>query len=263
MGKIIKYIPDSPMPFGGFPAVIGLPGFVGTLEGGRIDAILKELCSKGTAGYGVLYDGIDEERITDRNRKVVCNFNLNSYTEDIRQAFERISEDERINLGGVGVLAASISGCVFAHALVNKKLNGITPRRYASVSPLVGYSSYRTERERRGLEMAIKEGIMKEIPITSPFDKERGIERVIPASCADELKALDSLSELRAGYSSRRMNVMTIIGGKDKTSNPKEMMDYHNALHGDGRNLLVFSDEDHNIPLNLMREKVIEFFAPL
>lgn len=264
MAKIIKYLPKDIKPQRGFPALIGLPGFVGKLEGGRIDSILKSLTDKGIAGCGVLYDGIDEETNDDRNKKIVCNFSLESYIKDIEQAFQRLKEDEKIDTSRVGILASSISGAVFAYALARNRLSRIVPVAYASISPLVGYSSYANEATRAGLERAIAEGAMTEIPLpVSRFDRERNLRRVIPIACVSDLKTLDSIPELRDNYFNNGMEVLTLYGKSDNISSPAAIEQYHDALYGkkDDKHLIGFDGEGHDLPLELIQEPIVDFFT--
>lgn len=260
MARIIKYIPEQKEAGEKFPVVIGLPGFVGMLDGGRIERILKELNNYRIAGCGVLYDGIDEEREGERDRKVVCRFNLEDVTKNIEEAFKRIAEDERFDVNRSGALTTSISSCALNHAFVYNRLNGTNLKALAQISPWVSYKTYRTEAERKWLEMKLSQG-MSEIPITSRFDSERGITRVIPAECAPELKKLDSIAELRENGYKKRFDIMTLLGNKDKTCSPDAMMEYHRALCGDDKNLIVFDGEDHNIPFERIVEPAISFFV--
>ena len=65
------------------PAVLGMPGFVGSLKQGRIEQILRELSKRGFFGMGMMYDGIEK-----KGEKVVCNFNLDTYLKNMQEAFE-------------------------------------------------------------------------------------------------------------------------------------------------------------------------------
>jgi len=235
------------------PAIIGMPGFVGTLEGGRIEKLFKEFAYNGVICIGMMYDGIEHQ-----GNKVICNFNINTYIKNMQEAFEMISRMPNVDTNRIGVMASSISGAVFAYGLADNRTAGINPRSYVAISPLVAWQYYKTPEFRAGAEHAIKAGIKKDLIITSVYDAKRGIERVLPLSCLKGIEKVDGLRELES-YSPNGMEVMTLVGCLDDTSSPESMRKYHEQLGGKPEDLVNFEMEGHAIDFNKMRVPVTSF----
>jgi hypothetical protein len=235
------------------PAILGMPGFVKGLEGGRIDMIFEDL-SKEMVCMGMMYDGIE-----DSGSKVVCDFSLSRYMQNMKEAFEELSQHPNVDASRVGVIASSVSGAIFAYGLSNGATNGISPKCYVSVSPLVGWKYFGTEELRNALVNARDKKLIEEFPITSVYDAQRGITRVIPIRCLDEIEKIDGLQEL-ANFKPNGMSVMTLVGALDDRASAKSMGVYHEMLGGKSEHLLHYESEGHAIPIDKMKEPVEKFF---
>ncbi len=249
----IKIYPSAKNEEGKKPAIIGMPGFVGTLEGGRIEKLFEEFAYNGVVCIGMMYDGIEHQ-----GNKIVCKFNMDNYIKNMQEALEMTSRMPDVDTSRIGIISSSISGAVFASGLVNNRTSGITPKSYVSISPLLGWQYYKTPEFRTGAEQAIKAGIKTDLVITSVYDAERGIKRVIPLSCLDGVWNIDGLKELEK-YPPNGMQVMTLVGCLDDTSSPESMRKYHERLGGAPKDLIEFEMEGHAIPFDKMRMPVASF----
>ena len=227
------------------PVIIGMPGFVRTLRGGRIETILKEMSEEGYKGYGVIFDDIK------RHDKIVhCHFNLDNYLKNVDEAFQQAKEDPETDSSRIGVIASSISGSVFAYYLAQ---NNPDVNCYLSISPLVGWDYYRTEQERNyALTLPF-------FPITTDNDKKKGIRRIVPSSSYDEMQKIDSFQALKYAEFTG-MNVMTLVGSADDVADPNSIKDYHKALGGTKKGLIEYQGIEHAIPLELSKETIKDFF---
>jgi len=235
------------------PAILGMPGFVGTLKGGRIEQILQELSQRGILGLGMMYDGIEKNV-----NKVICNFNLKKYLKNMQKAFEILYNNPKIDNERIGVIASSISGAIFAYGIVNNKTNGISPKAYAGISPLMGWPYFGTEEQRYLLKIAAKRKAIDEFEITSVYDAQRGIKRVIPIECIKEMEEIDGIAELEK-IPLKNLEVLTLIGNLDERASPSSMERAHYALGGkpDGIRRYITG---HALPIGDIKEPVVEFF---
>jgi len=234
------------------PAVLGMPGFVGTLKKGRIEEILQELSKKGVFGLGMMYDGIEK-----RGAKVVCNFNLGRYLQNMQEAFEIIYDNPKVDSERVGVITSSISGAIFAYGIANNRTNGIKPKTYVSISPLVGWEYFGNEEQRYLLKKARDEKLLDEFEITSVYDAKRGIKRVIPIECLKEIEKIDGIAELEKNPP-KNLEVLTLIGNLDERVSPSSMERVHYLLGGKPENILRFIT-GHAIPIEEIKKPAVNF----
>ena len=240
------------------PVIIGMPGFVGALEGGRIEDILSDLSEEGFVNYGLVFSDIEMD-----GNKVTCHVNFRNYLRDVDKTIKRVLSDPFVDPSRLAFLASSIGGAVFGHWAPRQNReegSGVDIKRYASVSPIPGWSQYRTPEIRAYAET------LPEIRITSPLDEERGIERVIPNSSLPEVKKFDAIKELRENYASDGMSVLTLFGRHDDIiSGVEAIREYHEALGGNprDRNELVGYDCGHAIPNDLSKERIKAFFRKM
>lgn len=247
MTEIKTFYPEKP---GEFPLVIGLPGFVSTLEGGRTRDILSELPNHGIAGYGITYSGIKE-----KNGLITCNVSQKSFRRDLVKLIDEAIEDSRIDHSRISFFVSSISGGVLGDYLANSS-NPIKPLSIVSISPLLGGPYFLPEQTEEEREQ------MKNLPyvnISSPADKEQGIERRIPRNAFKEIAEIDALRDLRENYHGPPIKMLTIVGRKDKVADPVSIREYHKIIGGEDK-YLVEIDCGHAIPSQEIGSMIIRFF---
>jgi len=235
------------------PAVLGMPGFVGTLKDGRVEQILQELTKKGIFGIGMMYDGIEK-----RGNKVTCNFNLEVYLQNMKEAFEILYNNPKVDNERVGIIASSISGAIFAYGIANNQTNGITPRAYVAISPLMGWEYFGNEEQRYLLKQARERKLLKDFEITSIYDAQRGIKRVLPVECTKEMEKIDGILELEKNPP-KDLETLTLIGSLDERASPGSMERAHYVLGGKPENLLRFIT-GHALPIDNIEKPIIKFF---
>lgn len=252
MTKTKIYSPKKSKKDEKMPAVLGMPGFVGTLKDGRVEQILQELSKKGIFGMGMLYDGIEK-----KGNKVVCDFNIRTYLKNMQEAFEILYDNPRVDNERVGVIASSISGAIFSYGIANKKTNGISPKAYIGISPLMGWQYYGNEEQRYLLKKASEEKLLDEFEITSIYDAQRNIKRVIPIKCVKEMEKIDGIIELRKNPP-KNLETLTLIGNLDERATPSSMERAHYALGGKPEDILRFMT-GHAIPIKEIKKPIIKF----
>jgi mannose-6-phosphate isomerase-like protein (cupin superfamily) len=235
------------------PAIIGMPGFVERIDGGRIDTALDELSKEGFIGYSMQFKGVTSEEST-----VICNFNLESYLKDVKEVYDRALSDPDVDKERIGFLASSISGAIFPHFLARYPETNKSIRAYVAISPVMGWEHYADKATRDEIKSLGKKRLMGYLSITSDYDEKRGIERVIPRRCFPELEKLDTMKALE-NWLHNGMNVMTLVGINDIVTPSSSMKSYHAKLGGNPESLKEYPC-GHAIPLDLIREPVKEFF---
>lgn len=234
------------------PAVLGMPGFVGTLKDGRIEQLLKSLSRSGIFGLGMTYTGIEK-----KGKKVICNFNMKEYLEDVKEAFKILHDDPRIDNERIGVITSSISGVIFSHAIGTKYTNKIAPIAYVAISPLMGWEYFGSPEQRQGLKKAIEAKTIEELEITSVYDARKGIKRVIPIESLKNIQKINGITELNE-KKPQGLEILTLIGELDERASPNSMEIAHYTFGGKPENILKFPT-GHTIPSKNIKGPIIEF----
>jgi hypothetical protein len=241
--SIVEYPPRKSN--GKTPAIIGLPGFVNTLRGRRINDTLEKLSQNGIHGYGLVYSSFHED-----NGRVIHDFDTQTYIKEIAQVIEQTINNPRIDQNKTGIISTSMSAGLFAEYLAEVDAPPI--QCYLTISPFAGWKYFATPEIREQL----KKGDY--IPITTPSDKLQGIERLIPTTWMQQIESFDALGipieKLR-----NRFPILTIMSTQDTTSEPRSMARYHAHFGGTPNNLLSYDEYDHEIPIEATRKPILSF----
>jgi hypothetical protein len=240
MGKANFFLPVNPTDFSS--CVIAIPGIVAEDEPTRINLILEEL-SKNHGVMGIRLNYVEKE---ERDQVIVYKFNLDNVVEDMGNLIRRATLEFKVNPNRIGLLSNSISAIPATEYLANSR-NKL--RCYASISPLLGWN-YFTNPE-------IREYIGRERPDLELSCQEGRKRKVISKSMIPELMNRDALRDLE-GYQKDGMKVLTIVGTRDKKSDPESMKRYHKTLGGKDEGLILL-DEGHEVPNS--NGYVVNFFS--
>lgn len=230
------------------PVIIGIPGFVSKIHGGRIHDVLETLSQEGFVGYAISqYTGTHED-----GKRIEVPFNLESYIQDVEQLFDfALSEtaNPRIN-----IFASSIGASVLTHFLARtKRLPNITS--YVSVAPFLG--TKRSNKKDFPKVNGKTQKIPRYIPITTQSDKKAGIKRIIPGNSKPQLDLIDALE---AAKNSRDIAyVQTHIATKDRLVEQASAEKYHLEMGGVPEDRYLYKS-GHDISHEESRDRILNFF---
>lgn len=222
------------------PLVIALPGLITEKEATQPDArmhiILEQLRKEGVLGLLHSWTEITQQ---ENGKYETCDFNLRETAVSIPFIIKEMAQIRGLKDPLVGLITNSLSALIGNIVLANSWNHnyGLWPRSYASMAPITGWTGFLDEKSR---DLLVKAG--KGIVI----GKFGGRPRLIPAEKVPSLVTLDYKEQLN-GYDPTELNVMTLLGSMDKTSDPKKIIEYHGRLGGLDENLRIYGQEGHDI----------------
>lgn len=212
--------------------VIGVPGLVKPTEGSMVESL------KGMPN--IKFFRVPYSLVTGNGNQIVCNFNQETYIQEVEHAYEQALENKRDG-EAIGVVASSIGAYFFSKFLAESgaKIDwAFLFSPFVKINPALNrLVNYHLENER-------------DLNISSQFDSDNGVERIIPYKDIIPVAGIDCLQfakYMRIG------EVVTLMGSRDERANPYAIQKFHYALGGTQENLVVF-DSGHNLP----RQKAIE-----
>lgn len=248
------------------PAILGLPGFISSIEKGRIEDLLRQIGKEGFVTYKMTYSDTFVEK-KEKGDVITCVYSRENYANDLRESLRAMVKDPEVDSSNLGLVAISISGATLLHSIADGLEYPITST--GLIVPLPGWNYFGSEEERKQLAMLREankahpdDEKYQYVDIRTMNDIRNNIMRRIPTYCLDELMKIDGLKALES-YNPKKnlMNVMTIGGMKDKTSSPKSMMKCHELLGGDPENLIMYENEEHSIPVDKLAGLLVPFFV--
>ncbi len=228
------------------PLIIGAGGLLEKEETGRIDETLGSLREYGCITYGVKFSAICRDGDT-----LVCPISF-AWIGDVKATVETALNDERIDKKRIGIIASSLGATMMDYFIARDHTlaEGLGP--YTAISPFA--------RLNRQLVPAIQkfQERKQDLDLSSAYDKERGIKRVIPYSNLDIILDLDSTAELEKRSRIYHINPLTIIGVKDDRCDIEAMKKRHEILDGKSENLLQHNC-GHAIPQQEIEKDIVQF----
>lgn len=239
------------------PVVIGIPGLVDSTETTRIDHILSTLADNGIVGVKYYHSGIRRE-----GNVITCPIDhellLTDFGETLK-AIKGFAPGLKIYRSHIGVLASSIGAGIFGEYFARHDNPRGQINAFASISPLPGWNQYADFETRR--RVLSSKG---EIDITSKWDKEKGIQRVIPHKSLSDLTKLDSLHALELYRDILRTHhypeTLTIAGSEDKIVSIDDSKEFHRLLGGKPKNFVQI-EGSHELPEDKTNGLVVDFFV--
>jgi hypothetical protein len=218
-----------------YPLMVALPGLVSEDEPTRIDSVLEELRRNKIIGIRLNY--VKKE---DRGETIAYNFDMVETAQNIEKVIEIALKELNADQDRIGLISNSISAFPVTQYLIRNQLSGGKTRIkvYASISPLVGWNYFINKETREFIE---KERI--DIVINGNNSMKK---KVIPKEIIPEMMRMDALKDLES-YHPDEMEVMTVLGNRDRKASPDSMRRYHFILGGKEENLISL-DTDHEVP---------------
>jgi len=233
---MILYVPEKPEK--NSPIVLALPGCITEEEATRKNAtmhkILEGLRQQGI--FGILHAWI---KVKKKDNQETCDFDLRETAIRAPCLLEDAIHCCELKAPRIGLITNSMSALIGNIMLTNTARDGrLTPKSYASISPITGWEYFLNETKRKAFEE------QREKILTGTFGRK---PRFIAAEKIPFLTTLDYKKQLD-GYKPNGINVMTLSGANDMISRPRETVLYHEKLGGLSEDLIQFEGLGHFIP---------------
>ncbi len=228
------------------PLVIGVGGLLEQEESGRVQDMLAILQNRGCVTYSVRFETICRDGNT-----ILCPIS-DQWTQNFTRVAETAMQDPRVDRTRIGIIASSIGATIADYAISSNSMlsEGLGP--YATISPLA--------RPHPDAVIGIKYFISnsKDLDVSFPHDKERGIRRVIPHVNLSHVLQMNTPPELAKRSQAYHIKPLTIVGRNDDRCDIEASRERHRVLNGSSEFLLEY-EEGHIVPATLTEKPVIEF----
>jgi hypothetical protein len=208
--------------------IVAVPGLTADIEKTGFDALVGYVIASG--GEAIRHNYCSLGVVGDKRLEVTPDFSF-----PVKDSIARLTEAGATD---IGIVSGSAGAILTADYLADNPTTNL--RFLVNISPLFRWEDYGTPQ----LREAVRNGA--DIPCSGRRDIETGVTRVIPYSEFPRIKDIDTLKKLQVRHP-KGLEVLTILGTKDKAANPATMREVHYLLGGSKQNLIEL-DEDHSVP---------------